>query len=104
MAYGIGADCQRAVSARGPTREPERDPGARVDLAGDLIGEDENEGKALKAIYDKYSPTSYDSEVATEVGGMKSMLEAMFGVDLGDDEDLKAVVQIAISESVRVSA
>ncbi|MFX1670800.1 J domain-containing protein [Paraburkholderia sp. A2WS-5] len=59
-----------------------------VDLAGDLIGEDENEGKALKAIYDKYSPTSYDSEVATEVGGMKSMLEAMFGVDLGDDEDL----------------
>ncbi|AKM33557.1 molecular chaperone DnaJ (plasmid) [Pandoraea faecigallinarum] len=59
-----------------------------VDLAGDLIGEDENEDKALKAIYDKYSPTSYDSEVATEVGGMKSMLEAMFGVDLGDDEDL----------------
>lgn len=59
-----------------------------VDLAGDLIGDDENEGKALKAIYDKYSPTSYDSEVASEVGGMKSMLEAMFGVDLGDDEDL----------------
>ncbi|MDR3097917.1 MAG: hypothetical protein LBV73_12695 [Paraburkholderia sp.] len=61
-----------------------------VDLAGDLIGEDENEGKALKAIYDKYSPTSYDSEVATEVVGMKSMLEAMFGVDLGDDEDLNS--------------
>lgn len=59
-----------------------------VDLAGDLIDEDEKEGKALKAIYDKYSPTSYDSEVATEVGGMKSMIEAMFGVDLGDDEDL----------------
>ena len=59
-----------------------------VDLAGDLIDEDEKEGKALKAIYDKYSPTSYDNEVATEVGGMKSMIEAMFGVDLGDDEDL----------------
>ncbi|KMZ11290.1 hypothetical protein BHUM_04489 [Candidatus Burkholderia humilis] len=59
-----------------------------VDLAGDLIDEDENEGKALKSIYDKYSPTSYDSEVTTEVGGMKSMIEAMFGVDLGNDEDL----------------
>lgn len=62
-----------------------------IDLAGDLIGEDENEGKALKAIYDKYSPTSYDSEAATEVGAMKSMLEAMLGVDLGDDEDLNTL-------------
>ncbi|MEM5332416.1 molecular chaperone DnaJ, partial [Paraburkholderia sp. JHI2823] len=42
-----------------------------VDLAGDLIGEGDDEGEGLKAIYDKYSPTSYDSEVATEVGEMK---------------------------------
>jgi hypothetical protein len=61
-----------------------------VDLAGDLIGEDENEGKALKAIYDKYSPTSYDRQVAAEVGGMKSMFETVFGVDLGDDLDLSS--------------
>ncbi|MEX3555527.1 MAG: J domain-containing protein [Burkholderia gladioli] len=61
-----------------------------VDLAGGLIGEDENEDKALKAIYDKYSPTNYDSQVAAEVDGMKSIFESMFGVDLGDDLDLNS--------------
>jgi len=63
-----------------------------VDLAGDLIGEGEgdDEGEGLKAIYDKYSPTSYDSEVATEVGEMKFMFESVFGVDLGDDLDLSS--------------
>lgn len=61
-----------------------------VDLAGNVIGENENEDKALKAIYDKYSPTSYDSQVATEVGGIKSMIETVFGVDLGDDLDLSS--------------
>lgn len=54
-----------------------------VDLAGDLIGEDDGESKELKAIHDKYSPTSYDSQVAAEVDGMRSMFEAVFGVDLG---------------------
>ncbi|BBA45224.1 TPA: molecular chaperone DnaJ [Burkholderia cepacia] len=58
-----------------------------VDLAGDLIGEDDGESKELKAIHDKYSPTSYDSQVAAEVDGMRSMFEAVFGVDLGDDLD-----------------
>lgn len=61
-----------------------------VDLAGDVIGEDENEDKALKALYDKYSPTSYDSQVAAEVGGIKSIIETVFGLDLGDDLDLNS--------------
>ncbi|MDN7902158.1 J domain-containing protein [Burkholderia cepacia] len=58
-----------------------------VDLAGDLIGEDGGESEELKAIHDKYSPTSYDSQVAAEVDGMRSMFETVFGVDLGDDLD-----------------
>jgi hypothetical protein len=61
-----------------------------ANLAGDLIDEDEDEGKELKAIYDKYSPTNYDSQVAAEVDGMKSMLETVLGVDLGDDLDLSS--------------
>ncbi|RZF23706.1 molecular chaperone DnaJ [Paraburkholderia sp. UYCP14C] len=61
-----------------------------LDLAGDLIDEDNDEGKELKAIYDKYSPTSYDSQVAEEVDGMKFMFETVFGVDLGDDLDLSS--------------
>ncbi|SIT51655.1 Heat shock protein DnaJ domain protein [Paraburkholderia piptadeniae] len=59
-----------------------------ANLAGDLINEDVDEGEELKAIYDKYSPTNYDSQMAAEVDGMKSMLEAVLGVDLGDDLDL----------------
>jgi hypothetical protein len=44
-----------------------------ADLAGDLVEEDEaGEGEQLKAIYDKYSPTNYDSQMAAEVDGMKS--------------------------------
>jgi len=61
-----------------------------VDLAGDLIGEDDGEGESLKTIFDKYSPTSYDSQVAAEVDGMKFMFETVFGVDLGDDLDLSS--------------
>ena len=61
-----------------------------ANLAGNLIDEDEDEGKELKAIYDKYSPTNYDSKIAEEVGGMKSMIETVFGIDLGDDLDLSS--------------
>ncbi len=57
-----------------------------IDLAGDLVDEDES----LKAIYNKYSPTDFDSETAAEVDGMKSVLEAMLGVDLGDDLDMSS--------------
>jgi hypothetical protein len=57
-----------------------------IDLAGDLVEEDEG----LKAIYNKYSPTDFDSETAAEVGGMKSVLEAVLGVDLGDDLDMSS--------------
>ncbi|GAB6852510.1 J domain-containing protein [Paraburkholderia kururiensis] len=60
-----------------------------VDLAGDLIGGEDDEGQ-MKIIHDRYSPESYDSQVAAEVDGMKSMIETMFGVDLGDDEDLNS--------------
>lgn len=52
-----------------------------VDLAGNLIGED----ASLKAIYNKYSGMDFDREAATQAAEMKSRLEAVLGVDLGDD-------------------
>ncbi|WP_349608088.1 J domain-containing protein [Cupriavidus sp. DF5525] len=57
-----------------------------TDLAGPLAGEDDG----LKAIYNKYSATDYDSETAAEIDGMKSMLEAVLGVELGDDLDISS--------------
>jgi hypothetical protein len=61
-----------------------------ANLAGNLIDEDEDESNELKAIYDKYSRTNYDSQLAAEVDGMKSMLETVLGVDLGEDLDLSS--------------
>lgn len=57
-----------------------------TNLASDLAGEDDS----LKAIYNKYSQSDYDSETAADINGMKSMLEAVLGVDLGDDVDLSS--------------
>ena len=54
-----------------------------VDLAGNLIDEE----ASLKAIYNKYSGTDFDREASAQAAEMKSRLEAMLGVDLGDDAD-----------------
>jgi len=77
----------RAHEHKGLTKVERRKIAAMIiDLAGDLVDEDES----LKAIYNKYSPTDFDSETAAEVDGMKSVLEAMLGVDLGDDLDMSS--------------
>ncbi|BBO60461.1 molecular chaperone DnaJ [Mycoavidus sp. B2-EB] len=57
-----------------------------VDWARDLIDEEES----LKTIYNKYNPIDYDSETASEVDDMKSVLEMILGVDLGDDLDISS--------------
>jgi len=54
-----------------------------VDLTGDLIAQD----GSLKALYNKYSGTDFDRETAAQAAEMKSRLEAILGVDLGDDAD-----------------
>jgi len=52
-------------------------------LASDLAAEmDDDE---LKAIYNKYSGSDFDSEEVEAANEMKFMFEAMTGVDLGDD-------------------
>ncbi|UUM22338.1 J domain-containing protein [Mycoavidus sp. SF9855] len=77
----------RAYGQKGLTQAERRKTAAViVDWARDLIDEEES----LKTIYNKYNPIDYDSETATEVDDMKSMLEAMLGVNLGDDLDISS--------------
>lgn len=55
-----------------------------IELAGDLIDED----ASLKAMYNKYSGSDFDREAAAQAAEMKSRLEAVLGVDLGDDAEV----------------
>ncbi|WMY10950.1 J domain-containing protein [Paraburkholderia phenoliruptrix] len=57
-------------------------------LAGDLI--DESEDAQLKVIFNKHSRSDYDSEAAAEREDMKTALEAMLGIELGDDFDMNS--------------
>lgn len=57
-----------------------------VDLAGSLINED----AGLKPIYNKYSGSDFDREAAAQAAEMKSRLEAVLGVDLGSESDVRS--------------
>src|SRR5487761_2129181 len=55
-------------------------------MAADLALERNDE--ALKNIYNKHSGSDLDEEEAASLDGLKSMLEEVIGVDLGDDLDM----------------
>lgn len=77
----------RAYEQKGLTNAERRKLAAVItNLAGPLADEDDG----LKAIYNKYSTTDYDSETAAEIDSMKFMLEAVLGVELGDDVDMSS--------------
>jgi len=42
----------------------------------------------IKALYNTHSQSDFDAEEAAQLDGMKSMLEELFGVDLGEDTDM----------------
>lgn len=56
-----------------------------IELAGELLGS--RDDKELKAVYNKHSHSDYDKKKAANIKGMKSMMEDVLGVDLGDDLD-----------------
>ncbi|MGA7950737.1 MAG: DnaJ domain-containing protein [Thiobacillaceae bacterium] len=58
------------------------------ELAGELAAE--RDDADLKNIYNKHSGSDFDAEEAAAVKGMKSMLEEVIGVDLGDDCDMSS--------------
>jgi hypothetical protein len=70
-------------------------------LAGELIeGCDDAQ---LKVIYNKHSQSDYDSEAAAELEDMKLALEAMLGVELGDDLDLSSPDEVAQRAHARLA-
>jgi len=58
------------------------------ELAGGLAAERDDE--ELKNIYNKHSGSDFDAEKAAVTEGMKSMLEDVLGVDIGDDFDMSS--------------
>lgn len=63
-----------------------------ADLAGEIVAERDDAG--LRAVYNKHSPFEYDQENATSSMDMKSMLEEMLGMDLGEDFDMSSPEEI----------
>lgn len=61
-------------------------------MAGDLVAE--HGDPELKNIYNKHSGSDYDAEEAASMTGLKSMLEDVIGVDLGDDLDISSPEEI----------
>ncbi len=59
-----------------------------TELAGELAAE--RDDAELKAIYNKHSRSDYDSDEAAAMKGVKSALEDMLGLDLGDDLDISS--------------
>ena len=77
----------RARDEKGLTKT-ERRKSVINKLAVELLAE--RDDAALKAVYNKYSRSDYDSEEAASLEDAKSMLETMLGVELGDDLDMSS--------------
>ncbi len=57
-----------------------------VDLAEEILERTEHDG--IKALYNRHSRSDFDAEEVARQEEMKSVLEAMLGVELGDDVDM----------------
>lgn len=57
-------------------------------LAQFILGRREDD--EVKALYNRHGQSDFDEEEAEQLDGMKSMLEEMLGVELGDDVDLSS--------------
>lgn len=79
----------RACDQKGLTKSERRLIAQLItELATGLLAE--RDEAALKAIYNKHGRTDYDSDAATHIEDMKSLLEDVLGVELGDDLDMRS--------------
>ncbi|QIN62721.1 hypothetical protein SBC1_27370 [Caballeronia sp. SBC1] len=79
----------QAYAQKGLTKSERRTIADLIsDLAGELVAQSAD--PELKTIYNRYSESDFDSEAAAELDDMKSVLEAMLGVELGDDVDMSS--------------
>ncbi|MDP2751514.1 MAG: molecular chaperone DnaJ [Rhodocyclaceae bacterium] len=76
-----------AISRQGLTKQERKTiKEMLLDLAGVLAGKLNDD--ALKAIYDKHSPTRYADDEVEAKEMVKAFMEDMLGIELGDDFDL----------------
>lgn len=68
--------------------ERETISGLIAELAGHLV--DACDDAQLKVIYNKHGQSDYDSDAAAGLAEVKAELEAMLGVELGDDLDMSS--------------
>ena len=79
----------RAAGQKGLTKTERRRIAILITgLAGTLVAA--RDDAQMKAIYIKYSHSDYDAEESAEMAGMKSLLEDVLGVDLGEDVDIRS--------------
>lgn len=79
----------RACDQNGLTRTERRKIASVItELAGELVAA--RDDAELKVIYNRHSRSDYDSEEAANIKGMKSMLEDVLGLELGDDQDISS--------------
>ena len=83
----------QAYAQKGLTKSERRTIAELIsDLAGELVAQSDD--PELKSIYNRYSESDFDSEAAAELDDMKSALEAMLGVELGDDLDMSSPEEV----------
>ncbi|MGV7245917.1 molecular chaperone DnaJ [Caballeronia sp. M23-90] len=96
----------QAYAQKGLTKSERRTIADLIsDLAVELVAQSDD--PELKTIYNRYSESDFDSEAAAELDDMKSVLEAMLGVELGDDVDISSpedVLQRAHAQMERMQA
>lgn len=91
----------RVSDQKGLTRTERRVIASVIaDIAEQVLAE--RDDAALKAIYNKHGRFDYDSEEAANIKGMKSMLEDVLGVDLGDDLDVSSPEDLIKRAQARV--
>ncbi len=79
----------RAYDQRGLTKTDRRAIANLItELAGELVAA--RNDPQMKALYNQYSQSDYDSEEAANLKGMQFVLEGVLGVTLGDDLDLSS--------------
>lgn len=63
-----------------------------IQLAEFILERRDDDG--IKALYNQHSQSDFDAEEAAQQDSMKSMLEDMLGMDLGDDIDLSSADEV----------
>lgn len=82
-----------AHGQRGVTKGDRQKLSAMIIQLAEFILE-RRDNDEIKALYNQHSESDFDAEEAAQQDGMKSMLEEMLGMDLGDDIDLSSPEEV----------